>query len=308
MFRLFTAFLGYLEGVQPLPWWGTPTCLNLKGRLDTVKTSNPVLSRLGQAAERERTAGYGPAGPAGAPGYGQPYPGSSDYPAAPPAVQPMTIDDVVVKTVTLLGITGISAIVAWNVVPDSATGAAWIGAAVIGLVLGLVISFMRMANPALIVTYAVVEGVFVGMVSKFFQETLGYDGIILQAVTATFGVFFLMAILYKARVIRATPKFQRGMYAVIGGVVALMLINLVLSLFGFSTGLRDNGPLGYIFSIVCIVVAALSFILSFNEVEEGVRMGLPQRYSWVAAFGILVSLVWLYLEILRLLSFLQGDD
>ena len=273
-----------------------------------MKTSNPVLSRLGQAAERERTAGYGAYGPTGAPGYGQPYPGATDYPAAPPAVRPMTIDDVVVKTVTLLGITGISAIVAWNVVPDRAIGAAWIGAAVIGLILGLVISFMRMANPALIVTYAVVEGVFVGMVSKFFQEIMGYQGIVLQAVTATFGVFFLMAILYRSRVIRATPKFQRGMYAVIGGLVALMLINLVLALFGFNTGLRDNGPLGYIFSIVCIVVAALSFILSFNEVEEGVRMGLPQRYSWVAAFGILVSLVWLYLEILRLLSFLQGDD
>ena len=274
-----------------------------------MKTSNPVLSRLGAAAERERAAGYGAYGPAaGAPGYGQPYPTAPGYPAAPPAVQPMTVDDVVVKTVTLLGITGISAIAAWNLIPNSMAGAAWIGAAVIGLVLGFVISFSRMANPALVVVYAVVEGVFVGMVSKTYQEILGYDGIVLQAVVATFGVFFLMAVLYRAKVIRATPKFTRGLIAVMGGLFALMLINLVLSLFGFSTGLRDNGPLGYIFSIVCIVVAALSFILSFNEVEEGVRMGLPQRYSWTAAFGILVSLVWLYLEILRLLSFLQGDD
>ncbi len=274
-----------------------------------MKTSNPVLSRLGQAAERERTAGYGAYGPAGAaPGYGQPYPGSSDYPAAPPAVRPMTVDDVVVKTVTLLGITGVSAVVAWNVIPESATGAAWIGAAVIGLILGLVISFMRVANPALIVTYAVVEGVFVGMASKVFSVIAGYQGVVLQAVIATFGVFFLTAFLYKAKIIRATPKFQRGMIIVMGGLFAVMLINLVLSLFGFSTGLRDNGPLGYLFSVICIVVAALSFILSFNEVEEGVRMGLPQRYSWVAAFGILVSLVWLYLEILRLLSFLQGGD
>ena len=94
-----------------------------------MKTSNPVLSRLGQAAERERTAGYGAYGPTGAPGYGQPYPTAQGYPAAAPAVQPMTIDDVVVKTVTLLGITGASAVVAWNVIPDSLTGAAWIGAA-----------------------------------------------------------------------------------------------------------------------------------------------------------------------------------
>ena len=274
-----------------------------------MKTTNPVLSRLGQAAERERTAGYGAYSPTGAaPGYGQPYPTAPGYPTAAPAVQPMTIDDVVVKTVILLGITGVSAIVAWNVVPDRLTGVAWIGAAVIGLIIGFVIQFSRMANPALVVAYAVVEGALVGLVSKTYQEFLGYDGIVLQAVIATFGVFFLMAVLYRARVIRATPKFVRGMYAVIGGVFAVMLINLVLALFGFNTGLRDNGPLGYIFSLVCITVAALSFILSFNEIEEGVRMGLPQRYSWTAAFGILVSLIWLYLEILRLLSYLQSDD
>ncbi|MEV6598065.1 Bax inhibitor-1/YccA family protein [Actinoplanes sp. NPDC051346] len=274
-----------------------------------MKTSNPVLSRLGQAAERERAAGYGPYGPpAGQPGYGQPYPTATGYPASPPAVQPMTVDDVVVKTVMLLGITGVSAVAAWNLIPASLMGPAWIGAAVVGLVLGLVISFSRMANPALVITYAVVEGAFVGLVSKFFQNIMGYQGIVLQAVVATFGVFFLMAALYRARVIRATPKFVRGMIAVMAGLFAVMMINLVLSLFDVSTGLRDNGPLGIIFSLVCIVVASLSFILSFNEVEEGVRMGLPQRYSWNAAFGILVSLIWLYLEVLRLLSFLQGDD
>jgi len=274
-----------------------------------VKTSNPVLSRLGQAAERERSAGYGSYGPpAGQPGYGQPYPTAAGYPAAPPAVQPMTIDDVVVKTVTLLGITGVSAVAAWNLIPDALLGAAWIGAAVVGLVLGFVISFSRMANPALVVTFAVIEGVFVGVVSKFFQEIAGYQGIVLQAVVATFGVFFLMAFLYRSRVIRATPKFTRGLIAVMTGLFAVMLVNFVLSIFGVTTGLRSNGALGIIFSIVCIVVASLSFILSFNEIEEGVRMGLPQRYSWTAAFGILVSLVWLYIEILRLLSFLQGDD
>jgi uncharacterized YccA/Bax inhibitor family protein len=275
-----------------------------------VKTSNPVLSRLGQAAERERSAGYGygPGPSAGQPGYGQPYPTATGYPAAPPAVQPMTMDDVVVKTVTLLGITGVSAVAAWNLIPDALLSAAWIGAAVVGLVLGLIISFSRMANPALVVAYAIVEGAFVGMVSKFFQEIAGYQGVVLQAVIATFGVFFLMAFLYRARVIRATPKFTRGLIAVMAGLFAVMLINFVLSIFGVNTGLRSNGALGIIFSIVCIVVASLSFILSFNEIEEGVRMGLPQRYSWTAAFGILVSLIWLYLEILRLLSFLQGDD
>jgi uncharacterized YccA/Bax inhibitor family protein len=269
-----------------------------------VKSSNPVLSRLGQAAERERTAGSGAYGPA----YGQPYPTEPGYAAAPPAVRPMTIDDVVVKTVMLLGLTGVSAIAAWNLVPAAMTGAAWIGAALVGLVLGFVISFSRMAHPALVIAYAVIEGVFVGMVSKTYQEFFGYQGIILQAVVATFGVFFLMAVLYKVRAIRATPKFTKGLIAVIFGLFAVMMINLVLSLFGVNTGLRDNGPLGYIFSLVCIVVAALSFILDFDQIEQGVRMGLPQRYSWTCAFGILVGLIWLYLEILRLLSYLQGSS
>lgn len=261
-----------------------------------MKSSNPVLSRLGQAAERERTAGYG---------YGEPYP-TSGYASAPPVARAMSIDDVVVKTVILLGITGISAIAAWTLVPASLTGAAWFGAAIVGLILGFIIAFSRMANPALVVTYAVVEGIFVGMVSKTFEAF--YDGIVLQAVLATFGVFFLMAFLYKSRVIRATPRFTKGLIAVMGGLFMIMLINLVLSLFGVHTGIRDNGAIGYIFSIVCIVVAALSFILDFDQIEQGVRMGLPQRYSWTCAFGILVGLIWLYLEILYLLSYLQGGS
>ncbi len=277
-----------------------------------MKTSNPVLARLGQAAERERAAGYAPTGPYGQPGYPQQYPpqagypGAPGYPAAPPAVTPMSIDDVVVKTVTLLGILGVSAAAAWVLVPDALLGAAWIGAAVVGLVLGLIISFSRMANPALVVAYAVVEGVLVGAISKFFESL--YDGIVLQAVTATFGVFFVMAMLYRARVIRATPRFTKGLIAVMAGLFAVMLINFVLAMFGVNTGLRDGSPLAIGFSLVCIVVASLSFVLSFKEVEDGVRMGLPQRYSWVAAFGILVSLIWLYIEILRLLSYFQGDD
>ncbi|GAA4923415.1 Bax inhibitor-1/YccA family protein [Actinoplanes utahensis] len=276
-----------------------------------MKTSNPVLSRLGQAAERERTAGYGPYGQApqpgyGQPGYGDPYPTAAGYPAAPPAVAPMTLDDVVVKTVALLGITGASAAAAWILVPNTVLSAAAFGAAMVGLVLGLVISFMRMANPALVIAYAVIEGAFVGLISKAFESF--YSGIVMQAVIATFGVFFVMAGLYKARVIRATPKFVRAMIAIMAGLFAVMLINLVLSFFDVNTGLRDNGALGIGFSLICIVVASLSFILSFNEIEEGVRMGLPRRYSWTAAFGILVGLIWLYIEILRLLSYFQGGD
>jgi len=218
----------------------------------------------------------------------------------------MSIDDVVVKTVVLLGITAVSAIAAWNLIPDSLTGAAWIGAAIVGLVLGLIISFSRVANPALVVAYAIIEGVFVGMVSKTFESF--YDGIVLQAVVATFGVFALMAVLYTNRVIRSSPRFRKIMIGAIGGLFMVMLLNFVLSLFGVHTGLRGGGALSIGFSLVCIVVAALSFVLDFDQIEQGVRMGLPQRYSWTCAFGILVGLIWLYLEILQLLSYLQGGS
>ncbi|MGK5738398.1 Bax inhibitor-1/YccA family protein [Micromonospora sp. URMC 103] len=271
-----------------------------------MKTTNPVLAGLGQAAERERSAGYAPTGPYGAPGIPQQYPTQAGYPAAPSTVAPMSLDDVVVKTVALLGILGVSAAAAWVLVPDALVGAAWIGALVVTLALGMIISFSRMANPALIVVYAVVEGVLVGMVSKTFESA--YEGIVLQAAVASFGIFFVMTMLYKARVIRATPAFVKGMVAVIAGLFAVMLINLVLSLFGVNTHLRDGSKLAIVFSLVCIVVASLSFVLSFKEIEDGIRMGLPQRYSWVAAFGILVSVVWLFFELLRLISYFQGDD
>ncbi|MEU3452697.1 Bax inhibitor-1/YccA family protein [Micromonospora sp. NPDC006766] len=272
-----------------------------------MKSSNPVLSRFGHA-ERGRAAGY--AQPGYPPQQYQPYP-QQDAPGYGSAVTsaaaaPMTLDDVVVKTVTMLAILGGAAAATWVLVPDQLLGLALLGGVVIGLVLGLIISFSRMANPALVVAYSVVEGVFVGAVSKLYESR--WDGIVLQAVVATFGVFFVMTMLYKARVIRATPKFTKIMVAAMGGLFAAMMINLVLSLFGVNTHLRDGSGLAIIFSLVCIVVASLSFVLNFANIEEGVRMGLPQRYAWTAAFGIVVGLVWLYLEVLRLLSYLQGDD
>jgi uncharacterized YccA/Bax inhibitor family protein len=260
-----------------------------------------VLSRLGEAAAAQRAGGQAPAGAYGA-GYGQPYPTTEGY--APPTVRPMTIDDVVVRTVGLLALTGLTAVLAWVMVPDSAIGGAAFGAAMIGLVIGLVISFAQITNPLVIASYALVEGVFVGAISKVFETA--YNGIVLQASVATFGIFFLMAMLYKVKAIRATPRFVRGVMAAMIGVFAVMLVNLVLALFGVNTGLRDGSPMAIVFSLVVIVIASLSFILNFHAIEEGVRYGLPEKYAWTCAFGILVGLIWVYLEILRLLSYLQG--
>jgi uncharacterized YccA/Bax inhibitor family protein len=257
-----------------------------------VRSSNPVLTRLTPET----------LGPPGASQYDTAYPGVVTETAV---ADRMTIDDVVVRTAGLLGILGISGALAWAMVPESLLVPVWIGAAMAGLVLGLVIAFKQVANPAVIVPYAIVEGVFVGIVSKFFEYR--FPGIVVQAALGTFGLFFLMALLYKARVIRATPFFVKMVMSAVVGVVALMLMNFVLSLFGVNMGLRDGGGLAIVFSLVVIVVASLTFVLDFAQIEEGVRQGMPKKYAWLSAFGILVGLIWLYLEILRLLSYLRDD-
>ena len=262
-----------------------------------MRSHNPVLTRL----TPETHTGYRE--PVS---YGQETAGYPSSVVAPAETDRMTIDDVVVRTVGLLALTGLSGAVAWYLVPNSMALGVAFGAAMVGLVVGLIISFKRVTNPALIAVYAVIEGVFVGIISKFFESR--FEGIVLQAVLATFGIFVIMALLYTSRVIRATPRFTRIIVGAVIGLFSLMLVNLLLSFFGVSTGLREGGAIGIIFSLVCIVVASLTFVLDFAQIEEGVKAGMPKRYAWSCAFGILVGLIWLYLEILRLLSYLRGDN
>lgn len=280
-----------------------------------MRTTNPILTRLGAEAERERAAAsyyYGQqqyAGQQPPPGYGPaPYP--VGYGAgAPPSVRTMTVDDVVVRTIGLLVLTAVAAAAVWALTPPDVAFGLMLPAAIVGLVLGMVISFARVTNPVVLGLYAVVEGVFVGGFSLAIVSFTGAGpGIVMQAMVATIGVFLTMAFLYKSGKIRATPKFQRGLMGAMLGAAAVMLVNLVITLFtGEPTMLRDGGPVAVLVSLVFIVIAALSFVLSFHEVEEGVRLGLPEKYAWTCAFGILVSLVWLYLEVLRLISYFSGE-
>jgi uncharacterized YccA/Bax inhibitor family protein len=260
-----------------------------------VRSSNPVLTRL----TPETQTGY-----RSTTGYAQ----QTDYYSSPVVTvgdtDRMTIDDVVVRTVTLLAVTGISAFLAVYLIPQTLVGPAWIGSAMIGLVLGLIISFKRVTNPPLILTYAVVEGVFLGLVSKFYETA--FNGIVIQAAAGTFGIFLIMTALYKFRVIRATPKFARGLMAAVFGIIGVIAVNWVLSLFGINTGLRDGSGLAIVFSIVVIVIASLTFILDFDLIEQSVQQGAPRRMAWTCAFGLLVGLIWVYLEVLRLLSYLRG--
>ncbi len=279
-----------------------------------MKSSNPVLGRIversSQHASFQRSSvqqPYGTQGYGTTPEYGAGAPGGF----APARSDRMTIDDVVIRTLGLLAIVGVVGALSWALIPTGVSTLALFGAAGIGLILGLVISFKGITNPPLIIAYAAVEGVLVGVISRFFEAA--YPGIVVQAVTATFGVFFGMAALYKFKVIRATPTFVKWVTGALIGVVALMLVNFLLAIFGVGggegLGLRDSSgdvnALAFGFSILCIGVAALTFILDFKAIEDGVNAGVEQKYAWYASFGILVGLIWLYLEILRFISYLR---
>jgi len=252
-----------------------------------VQSSNPVLTRLGEAARASR------------------------YEMSTTPSRSMTMDDVVVRTVALLAITGIAGAGAWILLPATSpvTYFAAFMSGIAGLVLGLVISFRRITSPALIIPYAVLQGVALGVVSRAFESF--WSGIIIQAVAATFGIFAVMAALYKLKVLRATPRFTKFVIGALIGVVVLSFANWLFYLFGLNLGLREysvDGKVSWlpiVFSIVIIAVGALTFILDFDAIEQGTKYGMPEKYAWYCAFGILVGLIFLYLEILRLLSYLR---
>jgi len=219
----------------------------------------------------------------------------------------MTIDDVVVKTVALLGLTALSGLATafLPLSPGALWGAIAIGA-IVGLVLGLIVSFKRVTSPPLIVAYAIAEGVFVGGISKIYNAA--WDGIVVQAALATFGIFFVMAALYKTRIIRNSPRFTRIVMGALLGVLGLIVANLIFALFGVNLHLRDGSGLAIVFSLVVIVVAALTFVLDFDMIEQAAAQGAPKQTAWLCAFGLLVGLIWVYLEVLRLLSYLRGRN
>jgi uncharacterized YccA/Bax inhibitor family protein len=266
-----------------------------------VRSSNPVLSRLGQAATLERRNG----------GYGiYPTPGTGSATSPVVTGRTMTLDDVVVRTVGLLALTGVTGAASWVFLTGGPVFAfAVFGSMLASLVLGLVIAFGRVTNPLAIAGYAVLQGVLLGVVSRAFDAR--YPGIVIQAVIGTFAVFAGMALLYKLRVLRATPRFTRFVLGALIGVVVLSLVNWVVAMFGGNLHLIEygvDGKVGWlpiVFSLVCIGVGALTFIIDFDAVEQGVRYGLPERYAWYCAFGLLVGLIFLYWQILRLLGYLR---
>jgi len=184
----------------------------------------------------------------------------------------------------------------------------------------LVATFGRKQDsPAIVLSYAVLEGMFLGAISLAltFQVSVGAGravnagAMIGEAVLGTFGVFFGMLFVYKTGAIRVTPKFTRMLVAALFGAIFLMLGNFVLAMFGVGggtgLGLRSGGPVAIIFSLVMIGIAAFSFLVDFDAADQMIRAGAPEKAAWGIALGLTVTLVWLYLEILRLLSYFQSD-
>ncbi|MBU3706386.1 MAG: Bax inhibitor-1/YccA family protein [Mycobacterium sp.] len=277
------------------------------------ETSNPVLRSLPKQPGGYAQFGTGIAG-ATQVGYQ-----ADPYTTAPPQAgvsRPLTIDDVVTKTGITLGVLSVVAAISYFLVggsPGLAMPFTLVGA-LGGLALVLIATFGRKQdNPAIVLSYAALEGLFLGAVSWVFGNVIvsgvSAGALISQAVLGTLGVFFGMLVVYKTGAIRVTPKFTRFLVASMVGVLVLMLGNLVIGLFSGGAGpLRDGGTLAIIFSLVCIAIAAFSFLLDFDSADQMIRAGAPEKAAWGVALGLTVTLVWLYLEILRLLSYFYASD
>ncbi|MFI9270620.1 Bax inhibitor-1/YccA family protein [Kitasatospora sp. NPDC052896] len=269
-----------------------------------MRSSNPVFSRDGIF-----TRAAGSASSARAPYEGQLTAEQLEQlylaPAAGPAATGrMTLDDVVARTtLTLLTLVAAGA-VAWFALPAAGFGPAAL-AALAAFVIGLVVSFRRSVSPPLVLLYAGLEGFFLGSVTRALDTV--WPGIAVQAVLGTAAVFAGMLLAYRGGLIRVTARYTRVGLAVAAGFLLLMLVNLVASLFGAALGL-NSGPLGILVGLVGIGLGAFFLSLDFAAVERAIRDGAPERESWRAAFGLTLSLVWIYLELLRLIAILRGDD
>jgi len=220
----------------------------------------------------------------------------------------MTYDHVIMRTAVMLGIIVVVGTATWFTLPGL-----YIVGAIVGLVLGLINAFRREPSKPLILGYAVAQGVFLGGISAFFEAM--WPGIVFQAVLATVATFAVTLVLYTSRIIRVTSKMRRFFMIALLGYLAFSLINFGLMLFAGDNfgafGLRSvevdipilgTMPIGVIIGVVAVVLATISLLVDFDAIERGVKQGVPERFAWTAAFGLTVTLVWLYLELLRLLA------
>ncbi|HBL74525.1 MAG TPA: hypothetical protein DD458_04780 [Prolixibacteraceae bacterium] len=229
----------------------------------------------------------------------------------------MTINGTVNKTGLMLAIVIFAALFTWNkffgvydpASPETAFSSVklWlILGAIGGLITALVTAFRPQSAAISAPVYAVFEGLFLGGISAFFESM--YPGLVMRAVSLTFGVFLIMLFLFRSGTIRATGKFKMGIIAATGGIALVYLASFIAGLFGANLNfLYGNGTIGIGFSLVVVVIAALNLILDFDMIEQGARAGAPKFMEWYGAFGLMVTLIWLYLEMLRLLAKLASS-
>ena len=215
--------------------------------------------------------------------------------------QAMTIQGTVNKTGILLAITIIAASYTWSNPVGMLMPAGVIG----GLIFAIITIFKKQWAPVTAPLYALCEGLFLGGISAIFNAR--YPGIVSNAVFLTFGTLFALLIAYKTGLIKATENFKLGVVAATGGICMMYFISFILSFFGVGIPyIHGSGPIGIGVSVVVVIVAALNLVLDFDFIEQGAAAGVPKFMEWYAGFGLLVTLIWLYLEILRLLSKLQS--
>lgn len=263
-------------------------------------SSNPAFRNLG---------GGGNVGYAGFGGAQSPPQYGGDYQApTAEADRPITVDDVVMKTATTLGVALITGVITAVLVLGGSINPfpPLIVGFLVGLVVSLVLIFRPKPSAALVLTYSAAEGVALGALTGVVE--MFAPGVGLQALLGTSLVFGVMLVVYRTGAVKVTPKLTKWVIAAAGGAVLLMLLNLVLGLFGVNMGIRDAGPLGIVFSLVVIGIAAFMLLLDFDNADQMIRQGLPAKWAWYAAFGLMTTLVWLYVEILRLLWMLNSSD
>ncbi len=224
--------------------------------------------------------------------------------AAVPAEGLMTVKGTVNKTIILTLIVAASSVWSWANVGTTA-GSIWMIVGVIGgLITALISVFSPKSTPVTAPLYAAFEGLFLGAISAMYEAT--YGGIIFQAVTLTIGVLFTMLFLYRSGIIKVTEKFRMGVVAATGGIFLMYLINMVLGFFGMSFLHMENASMFMIgLSLFIVGIAALNLVLDFDFIDRASAAGAPKFMEWYGAFGLMVTLIWLYLEILRLLSMLN---
>ena len=214
----------------------------------------------------------------------------------------MTLSGTVNKTGISLLLVIISAGYTWG---NPSMHIMMIPAGIVGFILALATVFKPTIGHITVPAYAVAQGILLGVISMYFNAM--YPGIVVQAVFLTFGTLGALLLAYKSGLIAATENFKLGIVAATGGIAILYLINFIMGFFGSGIGIiSSNNNMGILFSGFVVVIAALNLVLDFDFIEEGAEMGAPKYMEWYGAFGLLVTLIWLYLEILRLLAKLQS--